>query len=150
MDKARLEFLRKDYVQGFPAYCGIEVIGAAEGRFESRLRPEPRHAQRDGFVHAGMLATMADHTAGFAAYTLVAEKIRILTIELKINYFRPAVGECIVCRAKVIHPGRTILVAESELFAVTAESEKMVAKATVTLMAVAAPHSPLARPQRPV
>lgn len=137
MDNARFEFLKQDYVQGFPAHCGVEVIGGEKGRFEAQVRPGPQHAQRDGFAHAGLLATLADHTAGYAGYTLVTEQIRILTIELKINYLRPAVGERIVCRARVIHPGRTILVAESELFGVTAEKEKLVAKATVTLMAIA-------------
>ncbi|MDA8142134.1 MAG: PaaI family thioesterase [Desulfobacteraceae bacterium] len=137
MDKARIEFLTKDFIRGFPAFCNLEVLSVGRGRFESQLRPNTQHAQRDGYVHAGMLATMADHTAGYAAYTLVEKHISILTIELKINYFKPAVGERIVCRSKVIHQGRTILVAESELFAITAESEKLVAKATVTLMAIA-------------
>lgn len=139
MNQERLDFLWKDYMQGFPAYSGLEVVCVGKGRFEAQLRPGPQHAQKDGFVHAGMLATMADHTAGYAAYTLVAENITILTIELKINYFKPAVGDRIVCRSKVIHQGRTILVAESELFAVTAENEKRVSKATVTLMAVPKP-----------
>jgi uncharacterized protein (TIGR00369 family) len=89
-------------------------------------------------VHAGVMATMADHTAGYAAFTTVSEKHRILTIEFKINYFKPATGETIVCRSKVINDGHTVIVAESEVFAITEHEEKQVAKAMVTLFAVAA------------
>jgi len=87
MDKARIEYLKKDFVQGFPAYCGFEVERVAYGRFETRLKLRPEHRQQDGFAHAGLMATMADHTAGYAAFTTVSESFRILSIEFKINFF---------------------------------------------------------------
>jgi len=136
MDKARIEYLKKDFVQGFPAYCGFEVERVAYGRFETRLHLRPEHRQQDGFAHAGLMATMADHTAGYAAFTTVSESFRILSIEFKINFFKPALGTILICRAKVIKPGRTIIVAESELFTEADKMEKPVAKAMVTLMAI--------------
>ncbi len=138
MDKDRLDFLKKDYVQGFPAHCGFEVERVARGQFQTRLKIREDHKQQDGFVHAGVIATMADHTAGYAAYTTVSQEFRILTIEFKINYFKPATGETIVCRSKVINDGRKVIVSESEVFSVTGETEKLVSKAMVTLMAVPA------------
>ncbi|MBS0012929.1 MAG: PaaI family thioesterase [Desulfobacterales bacterium] len=135
-NRKRFEFLKQEYRQGFPAYCGIEVVNADAGYFEVKLTVGPEHGQREGFVHAGVLATMADHTAGYAAYTLVAEDVSILTIELKINYFKPVTGDTVVCRSKIIHQGRRILVAESELFSALGNQEKRVSKAVVTLMAV--------------
>ncbi|MBT4087327.1 MAG: PaaI family thioesterase [Deltaproteobacteria bacterium] len=136
MDNKRLEFLRKDYVQGFPAFCGFEVKHVAYGHFEAQLQVQPEHMQQDGFVHAGLMATLADHTAGYSAYTTVPEDISILTIEFKINYFKPAVGKMIICRSKVINKGKKIIVSESEVFSVADGKEKLVCKATVTLMAV--------------
>ncbi len=136
MDKHRLDFLKKDYVQGFPAFCGFEVEHVSHGQFQSRLKIRPDHRQQDGFVHAGVIATMADHTAGYAAYTTVSEEFRILTIEFKINYFRPATGEAIVCRSKVISNGRKIIVSESEVFGENGGKEKLVSKAMVTLAVV--------------
>jgi len=130
--------LKKDYVQGFPAYCGFEVQHVAHGKFETRLKLRAEHRQQDGFVHAGVMATMADHTAGYAAFTTVSENHRILTIEFKINYLKPATGESIVCRSRVINDGQTVIVAESEIFTVTEGKEKQVAKALVTLFAVTA------------
>jgi uncharacterized protein (TIGR00369 family) len=136
MNKERFEFLRKDYVQGFPANCGFEVERVAYGIFESCLQIQPVHRQQDGFVHAGVISTMADHTGGYAAFTTVSEKYRILTIEFKINYFKPAVGEVLLCRSKVINNGKQIKVAESEVFSVSKDQEKLVSKAMITLIAV--------------
>jgi len=131
------EHLKKDYVRGFPGYCGFEVTHVNAGIFETRLHPRPEHLQQDGFVHAGVMATMADHTAGYAAFTLVDASFRILTIEFKINFFKPAVGDAIVCQSRVIQEGRTIIVSESDIFACTGSDHRQVAKAMVTLMAVA-------------
>jgi uncharacterized protein (TIGR00369 family) len=136
MTNERLAFLREDYVRGFPATIGFEVIQADYGRFESRLKVRPEHSQQDGFVHAGVIATMADHTAGYAAFTTIPDTHRILTIEFKINFFKPAIGESIVCRAKVVNNGKTIKVSESEIFSLTEDQEKLVAKAMVTLISV--------------
>lgn len=136
LKKERLDFLRKDYVQGFPAFCGFEVERVDKGIFESKLRLRDEHKQQDGFVHAGVIATMADHTAGYSAYTLIPEDHRILTIEFKINYLRPAIGEEIVCRSKVINSGRKIIISESEIYSLNGGDEKLVSKAMVTLMSV--------------
>ncbi len=136
MDQARIEYLKEDFVQGFPAYCGFEVDRVAYGQFDTSLKLGPEHRQQDGFAHAGLMATMADHTAGYAAFTIVPEPFRILSIEFKINFFKPAKGDILICRSNVIKPGRTIIAAESELFALPDSEEKLVAKAMVTLMAV--------------
>jgi len=136
MNKERLEFLKEDYVQGFPAAIGFRVDQVAYGIFETRLKIRSDHSQQDGFVHAGVIATMADHTAGYAAYTTVSEAFRILTIEFKINFIKPAVGKQIVCRSKVVNNGKKIKVSESEIFSLTGDQEKLVAKAMVTLIAV--------------
>lgn len=136
MNNERIEFLKKDYVQGFPAYCGFEVKHVEYGIFESQLRIRSEHTQQDGFVHAGVIASMADHTGGYAAYTTVSDDFRILTIEFKVNYFKPAVGELIVCLSNVINKGKKIIVSESEISSVQDSCEKLVAKAMVTMMAV--------------
>jgi uncharacterized protein (TIGR00369 family) len=138
MNQDRFDFLKRDYIQGFPAYCGFEVVRVAYGQFESNLKIRPDHRQQDGFVHAGVIATMADHTAGYAAYTTVSEEFRILTIEFKINYFRPAAGDAVVCRSSVISNGKKIIVSESEVFSISEGRERLVSKAMVTLMAVPA------------
>jgi len=130
--------LKKDFVQGFPAFCGFEVARVDHGLFETRLEVGEKHRQQDGFVHAGVLATMADHTAGYASFTTVSAAFRILTVEFKINYFKPAVGPLVVCRSKVVNNGRTLKVTESEIFSVADGIEKLVSKGMFTQIAVAA------------
>jgi uncharacterized protein (TIGR00369 family) len=136
MNEKRVEFLKNDFVQGFPAFCGFKVDIIDSGIFQSRIKIRTEHKQQDGFIHAGVLATLADHTAGYSAYTIVPEDMRILTIEFKINYFKPAVGNELICKSKVINSGKKIIVAESELYDLVNNKERFVSKALVTLTAI--------------
>jgi len=132
----RKDFLANDYSRGFIEYCQFRSETIKKGYFQSRVRIKEHHRQQDGFIHAGVMATMADHTAGYSAFTLVEETFQILTIEFKINFLRPAFGEALVCRSRVIREGSQIIIAESEVFDIRGEEETPVAKAMVTLMAV--------------
>jgi uncharacterized protein (TIGR00369 family) len=82
------------------------------------------------------MATMADHTAGYSAFTTVPASMQILTIEFKINFLRPAFGSFLLCRSQVIREGKQVIVSESEVYDVREDAEVLVAKAMVTLMAV--------------
>ena len=132
----RRKYIQQDYSRGFIAFCGMEAVLVEPGRVDARLRIRPEHRQQDGFTHAGVMATIADHTAGYAAYTLVPEDHRILTIEFKINMLRPVVGEEILCRGQVIKPGRRILVCESEVFDQRPDGSVLAAKAQLTMASV--------------
>ncbi len=138
MNDERFEFLRKDFLTGFPSYCGFEVVRLQFGLMDTQFTIRPLHLQQDGFVHAGVLATLADHTAGYASFSTVSENYRILTIEFKMNYFKPCTGDLVLCKAKVIHNGKKIKVAESEVFSCDKGVEKLVAKGTFTQMAISA------------
>lgn len=134
----RVKFLAEDFKRGFIAYCGFRPKKIRPGFFESEVQLEEHHRQQDGFVHAGVMATMADHTAGYAAYTTVDESLRILSVEFKINMLKPAYGRVLRCRGRVLRGGSRIIVVESEVYDVRDAGEALVAKAMVTLMAVPA------------
>lgn len=134
----RAEFLARDYSRGFIQYCRMKAEVIRDGFFQSRVEIDADHRQQDGFIHAGVMATMADHTAGYSAFTTVPEDHQILTIEFKINFLRPAYGEALVCRSRVIRRGKQILIGESEVFDVRESGETLAAKALVTLAAVRA------------
>ncbi len=121
----------------FIAHLGIELEAVAPGRCVTKLRVGPHHLQQNGVVHAGVVATMADHTAGGAAASLLSAGQYPLTAEFKISLLRPASGTDLTCRATVLKPGRTLCVAESEVFSRRGDSEVLVAKALVTLAVVA-------------
>jgi uncharacterized protein (TIGR00369 family) len=136
ISKRRAAFLAADYSRGFIEHCQIKAEIVKRGYFQSRVRIQDHHRQQDGFIHAGLMATMADHTAGYAAFSTVSEEFQILTIEFKVNFLKPAYGDALVCRSKVIREGAQIIISESEVFDVKGDAEKLVAKALVTLMAV--------------
>ena len=118
----------------FVGHTGIALVALRPGWCETTLAVEPRHAQQNGYLHAGVLATMGDHTAGAAAGTLVGADESVLTVEFKINLLRPAKCDRVTCRAQVLRAGRTLTVVESELYD---DKERLVAKMTVTLAIVA-------------
>ncbi len=132
----RIQFLKDDYQRGFIKFCQFKPEKVEWGKFESSVEVTSDHRQQDGFIHAGVMATMADHTAGYSAFTIVPKEFQILTIEFKINFLRPAYGEALKCASKVIREGHRIIVAESEVFDIRRGKDVAVAKALVTLMAV--------------
>lgn len=136
LTQERIYFLAKDYCRGFIKYCGLKALRVKKGFFESQVLIGKNHRTQDNFIHAGLIATMADHTAGYAAFTIISENFRILTIEFKINFFKPAYGNALKCRSKVINRGKQIIVSESKVYDVRDNSEKLVAKGMITLMAV--------------
>ncbi|HEV7369897.1 PaaI family thioesterase [Arenibaculum sp.] len=120
----------------FVADLGIEPAEIGPGRVDSRLVPQARHLQHDGVIHAGVQATMADHTAGAAAYTLIGADQIVLTVNFLINLLQVAVGEELRCRSRVLRAGRRMVVAESEVFAVAQGKVRLCSKATVTLAVI--------------
>jgi len=136
LTQERKDFLAADFCRGFVKYCGLKASKVEQGFFESEVTIGDNHRTQDNFIHAGLMATMADHTAGYSAFTMVTENFRILTIEFKINLLKPAFGNVLRCRSQVISKGKRIIVSESAVYDIRNSGEKLVAKAVVTLMAV--------------
>lgn len=120
----------------FVRHLGIKLVSLSPGVCETTLVLRGEHLQQNDVVHAGVVATLADHTAGAAAGSLVGENDIVLTAEYKISLLRPAVGESLTCKAEVLRAGSTLVVAESSVFAAHGHDTRLVAKALVTLAVV--------------
>ena len=120
----------------FVTDMGIRYVDCGPGWCESSMTLGPNHLQQDEFIHAGVLSTIADHTAGAAAATMMPLDRIVLTVEYKINLLRPAMGESLRCRADLLKCGRRLIIAESSVYATNKGREKLVAKAMVTLAPV--------------
>jgi uncharacterized protein (TIGR00369 family) len=131
MDSAMIESIFKQ--AAFLELLGIKFESSEPGKCVSSLLPKPELMQQNGVLHAGVLATMADHTAGAAAGTLIDNQHIVLTVEFKINLLRPGQGTQFRCEAAVLKGGRTLSVVESSVFQVLNDSEQLVAKAMVTI-----------------
>lgn len=138
VERARLDQLMRESVQGFTLHCGFTPTLLEPGRCEAAIEVRPHHLQQDGYVHAGVISTLADHTAGYAAYSLAPPGTRVLSVEFKINLLAPGDAVRLVCRANVIKPGRRILVVESDVFGIAEGQETHIAKALLTMAAVPA------------
>jgi uncharacterized protein (TIGR00369 family) len=117
----------------FVAHLGIELENLGDGWCEAALRLQDWHLQQTGVVHAGVLATLADHCAGAAATTQLAEGEFVVTVEFKINLLRGARGERLSCRAEVLKRGSTLTVVESQVYAESAGRRELVAKLNATM-----------------
>ncbi len=69
--KSRIEkYLDKQY---FMKHVGFTLDVIEAGRTAGSLELKQQHQQQKGYAHGGLVTTLADITAGFAAYTLVPE-----------------------------------------------------------------------------
>ena len=123
----------------FIADLGLQLDRAGDGECCTQLTLETRHLQQDGYVHAGVLATMADHTAGAAGVTLIAKNQYVLTAEFRMSLLRAARGSRLICKARVLKAGRMLSVVESEVLCCNADTSILATKATVTLAIVEKP-----------
>lgn len=115
---------------------GIRLADCGPGWVEAELDILPRHLQQNGFIHAGVQTTLADHAAGAAAATLVADGQTVLTLEFKVNLLRPARSERLYCRAEVLKAGRQATVVEAEVFGEERGQKRLYSKASVTMAIV--------------
>ncbi|MGZ7060383.1 MAG: PaaI family thioesterase [Candidatus Angelobacter sp.] len=128
------------YRANFIRDLDIRLDKVSEGTCETSLVVLDRLRQQHGFVHGGVIATMADHAAGGAARSVSGEK-DVLTVEFKINYLRPAIGDRLRCTASVLRGGKTMIVAEALVYASNAGKETLVAKLTETLFVADDPNA---------
>jgi uncharacterized protein (TIGR00369 family) len=90
--------------------------------------------QQNGYLHAGIVTTIADSACGYAAFTLMPAGSEVLSVEFKVNLLRPAKGENFLARAEVIKAGKTLTVVRADVFAVSEDKRTLVATMQGTMM----------------
>jgi uncharacterized protein (TIGR00369 family) len=122
--------------QGHMTAIGATLGPISRGSVEIVLRPSSTTSQQHGFVHGGIVSAIADTAAGFSALSIMPPGTGVLTVEFKINFVSPAAGDRIIARARVLKPGRTLVLTQAEVFAETGAQEKLVAVLVGTMMVV--------------
>ncbi len=102
--------------QAFMTMLGAEISHLAPGEMDISLPQRPELTQQHGYFHAGVTATIADSAAGYAALTLYPKGTGVLTTEFKINLLRPAEGDRLIARGRVLKPGRTLTICRSDVY----------------------------------
>ena len=97
---------------------------------ELPFREEITHA--GGIVQGGIITTLADSCIAHATQAaLNGNDSAFTTIELKVNFIRPAQGKLFIAEANLIHLGRRTAVGEAEI---RNDDGKLVAKCLSSLM----------------
>ncbi|MEM9331234.1 MAG: PaaI family thioesterase [Pseudomonadota bacterium] len=131
--------------QGAMQLIGGELIAVEPGLVTLEMPMKDTITQQNGFVHAGIITTMMDSAAGYAAFSLMEPEAAVLTIEFKTNLMAPARGNRFRFIGRVIKPGKTITFCEAEAIALEAGlPDQKVSTMSATMMAVT--DRPLIRP----
>jgi uncharacterized protein (TIGR00369 family) len=112
------EIKRSFASQSVMALIGANLNLVEPGIVEVALPYRSDLTQQDGYLHAGIVTTIVDSAAGYAAYSLMPPGSEVLSVEFKVNLLRPARGETFLARAEVIKPGRTLTVARGDVFGI--------------------------------
>ena len=113
-----------------------QLVTVDPGQVVIELPYQTGLTQQNGFIHAGISSTIMDSACGYAAFSLMPADASVLTIEFKINLLAPASGESFRAIGEVRKPGKSIFVAEANLYAIESGQQKLVATMVGTLMAL--------------
>ena len=121
-------------IQGNPYVqsLGVEFLKIEEGYVEARMPLHEHQRQYSGVIHGGVIASLADTIAGFAAFTLTPIGKDVLTAELKVSFLRAAWGNELKATGRVVKAGRRLHFSECEIYC----EEKLVGKASGTFCVV--------------
>jgi uncharacterized protein (TIGR00369 family) len=117
--------------QGFMNLVGAELSELARGHCTIAVDRRPELLQQHGFFHGAVTAFLVDNATTIAAATSRGQGA--LTAEYKLNLLSPATGERLICRARVIKPGRQVAVVAADVFCVTDGVEKHTATALASI-----------------
>ena len=103
---------------------GAELSRVEPGVIEIALPYRTDLAQQHGYLHAGIITTIADSACGYAAYSLMPPNSEVLSVEFKLNLLRPAKGDRFLAVAEVVKAGKTLTVVRADVFGVDHEEQR--------------------------
>jgi len=111
-------------------WLGLKLVETGEATAVLEMATTEDMANHSGFVHGGMISTLADSAMGRSLRTLSPGVVRAMSFDLKLNFINAAkVGEKLRAIGHVIHAGRRTAVAECR---VEGSDGRLVATASAT------------------
>jgi uncharacterized protein (TIGR00369 family) len=115
----------------FDGLVGSTFEPGADGTATVHLTLREEHHGPHGFVHGGVLCTLAHQSAGAAVYSGCAEGTEAVMLEMKINFLRASWTGALHSRSAVLRQGRRTAVVET---AVTGDDGDLRATGTATFL----------------
>lgn len=135
--KMMLDFIRKWMQSGVSMpvsrLVGMSVESVEDGSAICSMIASEKHWNPFNTVHGGILCDLSDLAMGVAFMTTLQPGEGLATIELKINYLRPARTGKLTAHAIVAHRGRSTGFVECTI---TDEAGKLIAKSSSTCVVV--------------
>jgi uncharacterized protein (TIGR00369 family) len=95
---------------------GLELVETGEGTATVDMTPSADMANHSGFVHGGIISTLADSAMGRSVHTLKPGVTRAMSFDLKLNFINAAnMDERLRATGKVVHAGRRTVVTECRI-----------------------------------
>ena len=117
----------------FAEAVGTELLSAEEGRAVVSLQAKEWHLNAMGAVHGGFLSTLIDVSMAEALGTIAQEGEQPFTIQITVNYMKPAKQGTITSTAEVRMGGERVTIVEAEVVQEEEEDDnEIVALATGT------------------
>jgi uncharacterized protein (TIGR00369 family) len=118
------EIKRSFAKQTIMGLIGAELSRVEPGLIEITLPYRSDLAQQHGYLHAGIVTTIADSACGYAAYSLMPPDSEVLSVEFKVNLLRPAKGKTFLAVAEVVKAGKTLTVVRADVFGMDHEGQR--------------------------
>ena len=120
--------------QSFMQTLGAKLVEVETGRVSIECPYHPKLLQQNGFIHAGVMTTLADVSCGYAAWSVMPAESDVLSVEFKTSFMRPAKAQKLIATGRVIKAGKNLTFCEA---VVTDESgEKELARMLATMMCI--------------
>jgi uncharacterized protein (TIGR00369 family) len=120
--------------QKFMKLIHAKLIKTEPGFCEIHIPYDPNLTQQNLYFHAGIIGTIADNVAGYAAFSLMDKNSSVLAVEFKLNLLSPADGELLIGKSHVLKYGKTLTVCRSDVFIVKDGIEKLCAASQSTMI----------------
>ena len=104
-----------------------------------QLKKSDHLLQQQGFMHGGVLTSGLDSACGFAALTLSAPSVEVLSIEFKTSFFRPVTTDKVQVIGRVIKAGKRVNFCEAEAFSLQDDNQILLAKMSSSVAIVDVP-----------
>jgi len=102
--------------QGFMKHIRATLSKVSPGFCEISVPYNENLSQQHGFFHAGVVGTIADNVAGYAAFSLMSENSSIVTVEYKLNLLAPAKGDLLIGKGQVLKKGKTLTICRADIY----------------------------------
>lgn len=114
---------------------GLELLGVEDGKVRGRApyKPELIGDPETGTIAGGVITTFLDQLCGMAAVLAMREPSIVATIDLRIDYLRPAIaGRDVLAEAQCYKIGRNVAFVRAVAFEDSADNP--IAHVTSTFM----------------